>query len=60
MDSPLQKIADIINQYIGGLINVADMPESDKTELKQHLLAAEEILLRNGNVKLSEAVAVWP
>jgi hypothetical protein len=57
MDEALKKIVDLINNYVGGLINVAEMPDADKAELKAHLLAAENILLKNGNVKLQQVVS---
>lgn len=56
MDSALQQVVNTINGYVAGLIDVAEMTDEDKTDLKTHLKAAEEILLRNGNVKLKEVV----
>lgn len=56
MDKALQQIVDLINSYVAGLIDVADMSEQDRADLKSHLKAAEDILLRNGNVKLQEVI----
>jgi hypothetical protein len=52
MDKALQQIVTLINDYVAGLIDVADMTDQDKADLKTHLKAAEDILLRNGNAKL--------
>jgi hypothetical protein len=57
MDDVLQRLIDRLEAYIGGLIDVASMDELDKANLKAHLVAAEEILLRNGNVKLHQVVS---
>lgn len=57
MDSPLQQIVEMVNNYVGGLIDVADMPAEDKEALKTHLKAAEDILIRNGNTKLQEVIS---
>lgn len=56
MDSALKQIVELVNDYVGNLIDVASMPDDDKAMLKSHLLAAEDILLRNGNVKLREVI----
>lgn len=56
MDSALKQITGLIEDHVGGLIDVAEMPQEDKDNLKTHLKAAEDILLRNGNVKLREIV----
>lgn len=56
MDSALKQITKLIEDHVGGLIDVAEMPQEDKDNLKTHLKAAEDILLRNGNVKLREVV----
>lgn len=53
----LQQLLEKIDAYIGGLIDVADMPTDDKAMLKLHLLAAQEILVRNGATELKEFVA---
>lgn len=53
----LQQVIEKIDEYIGSLIDIAAMPEVDKAELKDHLLKAQVILLRNGNVKLNEFVS---
>lgn len=57
MDSALKQIIELINDYVGNLINIADMPDTDKADLKAHLLAAENILLKNGNVKLQQVIS---
>jgi hypothetical protein len=56
MDSALKAIVEKINDYVGNLVNISDMSDEDKTDLKAHLLAAEGILLRNGNTKLQEVI----
>ena len=56
MDKALKQIVDLVNNYVGNLINIAEMSDEDKTDLKAHLLAAEGILLRNGNTKLQEVI----
>lgn len=56
MDSVLKQLLDKVDEYIGSLIDVADMPPEDRSALKSHLLAAQEILVRNGNDKLQEFV----
>lgn len=58
MEPVLEQIVEKLDGYVGGLIDVADMPEEDKAALKGHLLAAQDILLRNGNAKLREVVGV--
>lgn len=55
--SPLEQIIKLVNEYVGGLIDVADMPDADKTALKAHLLAAEEILIANGQRELKEVLS---
>lgn len=57
MDSVLQQLIQKIDEYIGSLIDVAAMGADDKALLKSHLLAAQEILVRNGNDKLQELVS---
>lgn len=57
MDVVLQSIVEKLEAYIGGLIDVADMPEEDRAALKGHLKAAEDILVRNGNEKLRQALS---
>lgn len=57
MDSVLKQLLEKVDEYIGSLIDVADMPADDKALLKSHLLAAQEILVRNGNAKLQEFVS---
>jgi hypothetical protein len=57
MDSVLQGIIEKLDDYIGGPIDVADMSEGDKMNLKNHLMAAQQILLRNGNEKLKDVVS---
>lgn len=52
----LTQIVQVIDRHIGNLIDVANMPAEDKADLKGHLLAAQDILLRNGNVKLQEVI----
>lgn len=56
MDSALKQIVELVNDYVGNLIDIAAMPEADKAALKDHLLAAEGILLENGNAKLQEVI----
>lgn len=57
MDSALTQIIEKLNDYIGNLIDVAGMGDEDKSNLKYHLLEAENILLRNGNDKLHQVVS---
>lgn len=57
MDSVLQQLIQKIDEYIGSLIDVAEMPAADKDALKLHLLEAQKILVRNGNDKLQELVS---
>lgn len=57
MDEALNQIVELVNNYVGNLIEVAEMPEQDRADLKAHLLAAESILLKNGNVKLQEVIS---
>ena len=57
MDLALQQIVDMVNDYVGNLINIADMPEQDKDDLKMHLIAAEAIIARNGHAKLQSLVS---
>lgn len=57
MDSVLAGIIEKLDDYIGGLIDVADMSEGDKMNLKSHLMAAQQILLRNGNEKMKDVVS---
>lgn len=57
MNKALEQIVALINRYVGGLIDIAEMPDADKEAVKTHLLAVEEILLRNGNAKLQEAIS---
>jgi len=57
MNSALEQVVETVNDYVVGLIDVAEMPDEDKAELKTHLKAAEDILLRNGNTKLQEVLS---
>lgn len=57
METPLRQIVEMIESYVGGLIDIASMPSEDKRLLKEHLKSAEEILLRNGNTKLQEVLS---
>ena len=57
MDSALKQIVEMVNGYVGNLIDVASMSDEDRAMLKSHLKAAEEILLRNGNTKLQEVLS---
>lgn len=56
MDRALQQIVAVIDRHIGNLIDVASMGDEDKADLKTHLLAAQDILLRNGNDKLQTVI----
>lgn len=56
MDSVLQRIIGRLDEYIGNFIDVAEMSADDKEALKDHLLKAQEILIRNGNEKLQQVV----
>ena len=57
MDSALKQIVEMVNGYVANLIDIAGMSAKDKFDLKSHLLAAEEILIRNGNTKLQEVLS---
>lgn len=57
MKSTTGQITELVNNYVGSLIEVAEMPAEDKAALKAHLLAAEEILLRNGLTKLQTVMS---
>lgn len=57
MNSALEQVIEVVENYVGGLIDVAEMSEDDRAALKEHLKAAEDILLRNGNVKLQNVVS---
>lgn len=57
MDSALAQLLNRVDEFIGGLIDVADMPESERVELKEHLLAAQDILVRNGMRELNEFIS---
>lgn len=52
MISALDRIVRYINANVGELIDVSEMSAEDKAAIKAHALAIEEILLRNGSVKL--------
>jgi len=56
MDAVLQRIINKLDAYIGGLIDEAAMSETDKADLKGHLLAAQDILIRSGNEKLQQVI----
>lgn len=53
----LEQILKKVDEYIGGLIDVAEMSQEDRDSLKAHLLAAQEILVRNGQRELQEFVS---
>lgn len=52
MSSALDRIVKYINENVGELIDISDMSTEDKSAVKAHALAIEEILLRNGSTKL--------
>lgn len=52
----LDQILAKIDEYIGGLIDVSGMSADDKALLKTHLLAAQEILVRNSLTELRDFV----
>lgn len=56
MDSTLKRIITRLDDYVAGLDDVFTVSEADKTNLKNHLLAVQNILLRNGNERLQEVV----
>lgn len=53
----LEQVLAKIDEYVSGLIDVADMPAEDKEALKLHLLAAQDILVRNGLGELNDFVS---
>jgi len=57
MYSPLAQLLKRVDEFIGGLIDVADMPDNERFELKEHLLAAQDILVRNGMRELNEFIS---
>jgi hypothetical protein len=52
MDTAFNSVVKKLDTYIGSLVDMAEMPTEDKEALKAHLLAAQNILERNGAVKL--------
>jgi hypothetical protein len=57
MGNAFDQVVQTVNNYVGNLVDVAEMSDEDKAALKDHLLKAEQILLRNGNTKLQEVLS---